>query len=231
MEMISILNKQGVNQLLKGDYGSSIATFRLQRAQVRAYARTISCKGRHCHHTTQLRPVEIQRPQIADNGSIFFPLVFCDVIDHDEEGSDDETLIHDEEAQNLASNRCRLCQRAVCLQSAMICYNLAMSHHIRSMRTSLHRSSDSQSAIQLYRHVMTLTRSVEPSVRDGAGYLMVSASNNLAFLLAEVCDFTGVELCIGWVLARFPIANKAIGPFLSNAVIWRMLEAQPSAAA
>ena len=238
VKMISTLNKQGINQLWRGDYESSIATFRLHRAHVRAYARTISCKGIHCRHTTHLQAVEMQQPEIADNGSIFFPVVFCHAIEDEEEEEEDEAGDEiqgpHEQAPNLASNlqnRCRLCQRTVGLQSAMICYNLAMAYHFRSMRKSLHRSSDAQIAIQFYRFAMTLTDSIQPSLRDGSGRLMVSLGNNLAFLLAETCDFEAVGLCIAWTLTQFPTASEMTGPFLSNAVIWRMLETQPAAAA
>lgn len=228
--MISTLNNRGVHQLLQGDCESSIATFRSLRAHIRVYARTISCKGRHCHHKTNLQSVEVQSPEVADNGSIFFPVVFCRSIDDDDDG-DDELQDSWEPVQNLASNRCRLCQRSVCLQSAMSFHNLATAYHVRCWKRSQYRSSDSQMAIKFYRHAMTLTHTIQPNVNDGSGQLMVSLGNNLAFSLAEVCDFAAVDLCVAGTLAHFPRLCDIMGPFLSNAVIWRMLATQPSAAA
>ena len=145
-------------------------------------------------------------------------------------------------------NRCQQCQRTVCLMSVMACYNLAVAYHCESMHLYRDQSSHVQMAIRYYRHALKLTQQAlllsndstngnhsipqnnKGNEKDGSSILLVALGNNLALLLAEIGDFEAVHECVELTLAQLP-ERVLLGPFLSNAVMWRLMESQPSAAA
>lgn len=253
--MISKLNNQGIQQLMQHNHAVAIQSFRSIIHLVRNYAKTASCRTGthpHCHHAMKLQVIQIQTVYVTDNGAVFFPVVFC-ISKCEDDAIDDEgewtkvptslTMPTGIASSRRPTNHCKECQRLVCLLSTMACYNLAVAYHCQSMEGSRDRSTLVQMAIRHYRRAVKLTdhflfcTATDPlncnscSNKESLGIMVVALGNNLALLLAELGDFEAVHECINSTLSKSRLPEKALlGPFLSNAVIWRLMESQPSAA-